>query len=56
MNTDWLIERRNRAMGPTYRLFYQQPVHLVRGVGTWLYGSDVFLVGQASLQSFFAIA
>jgi ABC-2 type transport system permease protein len=26
------------------------------GFFTWLYGSDIFMVGQASLQSFFAIA
>jgi len=26
------------------------------GFFTWLYGSDIFLVGQASLQSFFSIA
>jgi ABC-2 type transport system permease protein len=26
------------------------------GFFTWLYGSDIFLVGQASLQSFFGIA
>ena len=26
------------------------------GFFTWLFGSDVFLVGQASLQSFFAVA
>ena len=26
------------------------------GFFTWLYGSDIFLVGQASLQTFFAIA
>ncbi len=26
------------------------------GFFTWLYGSDVFMVGQASLQTFFAIA
>ena len=26
------------------------------GFFTWLYGSDVFFSGQASLQSFFAIA
>ena len=31
-----LLHRRERAMGPTYRLFYQQPVHLVRGEGVWL--------------------
>ena len=26
------------------------------GFFTWLYGNDIFLVGQASLQSFFNIA
>lgn len=26
------------------------------GLFTWLYGSDIFLVGQASLQAFFSIA
>jgi len=40
MTTDSLIKRRNRAMGPTYELFYQQPVHLVRGKGVWLYDAD----------------
>jgi len=40
MNNEKLIERRQRAMGPAYRLFYQQPVHLVRGEGVWLYDSD----------------
>jgi len=32
-----LLKRRRRAMGPTYRLFYENPVHLVRGEGVWLY-------------------
>ena len=27
-------------MGPAYRLFYEEPVHLVRGEGAWLYGAD----------------
>lgn len=40
MNNEKLIERRRSAMGPSYRLFYQQPVHLVRGEGVWLYDSD----------------
>jgi len=35
-----LLNRRKQAMGPTYRLFYQKPVHLVRGEGVWLYDSD----------------
>lgn len=32
-----LLQRRERAMGPTYRLFYEQPVHLVKGEGVWLF-------------------
>lgn len=32
-----LLQRRERAMGPTYRLFYKQPVHLVKGEGVWLF-------------------
>ena len=32
-----LIARRKRLLGPAYRLFYQEPVHLVRGEGVWLY-------------------
>ena len=27
-------------MGPAYRLFYEQPVHLVRGEGVWLFDAD----------------
>jgi 4-aminobutyrate aminotransferase-like enzyme len=34
-----LIERRNRSLGPVYELFYDNPVHLVRGEGIWLYDS-----------------
>lgn len=32
-----LVSRRARALGPAYRLFYETPVHLVRGEGVWLY-------------------
>ncbi len=35
-----LIERRRRLLGPAYRLFYDSPVHLVRGKGVWLYDAD----------------
>ena len=35
-----MIERRNKLLGPAYRLFYQDPVHIVRGEGVWLYDSD----------------
>jgi 4-aminobutyrate aminotransferase-like enzyme len=32
-----MIARRQRLLGPAYRLFYANPVHLVRGEGVWLY-------------------
>jgi 4-aminobutyrate aminotransferase-like enzyme len=32
-----LIARREKLLGPAYRLFYEEPVHLVRGEGVWLY-------------------
>ena len=32
-----IIARRNRLLGPAYRLFYEQPVQFVRGDGVWLY-------------------
>ncbi len=32
-----LIERRNKALGPSYRLFYDDPAHLTRGQGIWLW-------------------
>jgi 4-aminobutyrate aminotransferase-like enzyme len=35
-----LIARRQKLLGPAYRLFYANPVHLVRGEGVWLYDPD----------------
>lgn len=35
-----LIARREKLLGPAYRLFYEEPVHLVRGEGVWLYDPD----------------
>ena len=35
-----LIERRERALGPAYRLFYERPLHIVKGDGVWLYDAD----------------
>src|SRR5579875_2244803 len=32
-----LLARREAALGPAYRLFYAQPVELVRGAGVYLY-------------------
>ena len=36
-STSPLIKRRKQAMGPSYRLFYREPVHLVKGEGAWLF-------------------
>ncbi|OZI30327.1 aspartate aminotransferase family protein [Bordetella genomosp. 10] len=35
-----LLARRARVLGPAYRLFYDDPVHLVRGEGVWLHDAD----------------
>jgi 4-aminobutyrate aminotransferase-like enzyme len=35
-----MIGRREKLLGPAYRLFYRNPVHLVRGEGVWLYDAD----------------
>jgi len=34
---DNMLERRRKLLGSAYRLFYDEPVHLVRGQGAWLY-------------------
>lgn len=38
--TESLIAARERMLGPSYRLFYERPVHLVRGQGTRVYDAD----------------
>lgn len=35
-----LIKRREKAMGTAYRLFYERPLHIVRGQGVWLYDAQ----------------
>ncbi|MCR0982613.1 aspartate aminotransferase family protein [Roseomonas pecuniae] len=35
-----MVERRQRLLGPAYRLFYEHPVHLVRGEGAWLFDAE----------------
>jgi 4-aminobutyrate aminotransferase-like enzyme len=35
-----LLQRRQQALGPAYSLFYERPVHLVRGEGAWLYDPE----------------
>jgi 4-aminobutyrate aminotransferase-like enzyme len=34
------IARRDRLLGPAYRLMYERPLHIVRGEGAWLIDSD----------------
>ena len=43
-----MIERRQALLGPSYRLFYENPLHLVRGDGVWLYDPD----GNAYLDAY----
>jgi 4-aminobutyrate aminotransferase-like enzyme len=38
--TQELLARRQRVLGPSYKLFYEEPVHVVRGEGVWLYDPD----------------
>jgi 4-aminobutyrate aminotransferase-like enzyme len=35
-----MIERRHRLLGSAYKLFYDNPVHIVRGEGVWLFDAD----------------
>jgi 4-aminobutyrate aminotransferase-like enzyme len=32
-----ILERRRRVLSPTYRLFYEEPLQLVRAEGVWMY-------------------
>ena len=40
MSNESIIERRNRLLGAGAPLFYDEPVHIVRGEGVWLYDAD----------------
>jgi len=35
-----MMERRKKLLGSAYRLFYSEPVHIVRGEGVWLYDDN----------------
>ena len=39
-NSEELLQRRQRALGPACHLFYDDPVHLVRGEGAWLFDAS----------------
>ncbi len=47
-----MAQRRARLLGPAYRLFYETPVHLVRGEGTRLFDPD----GNAYLDCYNNVA
>ncbi len=38
--TPQLLARRDARLGPVYRLFYDKPVHVVRGDGVWLFDTE----------------
>src|ERR1700733_541072 len=40
MGTQSLLERRYRVMGRNSPLFYEKPLHLVRGEGVWVYDDE----------------
>lgn len=46
--TTEMIRRRSELLGPAYRLFYERPLHLVRGEGVWLYDPQ----GEAYLDAY----
>ena len=39
-NNTAMIERRHRLLGSAYKLFYDNPVHIVKGEGVWLHDAD----------------
>jgi 4-aminobutyrate aminotransferase-like enzyme len=47
-----MITRRERVLGPAYRLFYERPLHFVRGEGVWLYDAE----GRAYLDAYNNVA
>jgi 4-aminobutyrate aminotransferase-like enzyme len=39
-NSAALLARRARVLAPTYQLFYEQPLQIVRAEGVWMYAED----------------
>ena len=58
MNKIWIIAKRElRSFFDSLMAYVMIVLFLgFSGFFTWIFGSDVFFVGQASLQSFFGIA
>ena len=48
VSEDELRAQRARLLGPAYRLFYDEPLHIVRGEGVWLYDA----AGRAYLDAY----
>jgi 4-aminobutyrate aminotransferase-like enzyme len=42
------LARRSRLLSPTYRLFYDEPLEIVRAAGVWMYAPD----GRAYLDAY----
>ena len=38
--TQSLMARRERLLGPNVRLFYEEPLHLVKGEGAWVWDAE----------------
>ncbi len=38
--TQTMLDRRTRLLGPNMRLFYDDPLHLVQGAGTWVWDAE----------------
>lgn len=57
MNTIWILTKREfRSFFDSLIAYIMLVLFLgISGFFTWLFGSDVFLVGQASLRAFFSI-
>jgi 4-aminobutyrate aminotransferase-like enzyme len=47
-----MIARRQQLLAPAYRLFYEEPLHIVRGEGVWLYDDT----GKAYLDAYNNVA
>lgn len=47
-----LVDRRAAALGPAYRLFYETPLHIVRGKGARLFDAD----GRSYLDAYNNVA
>lgn len=47
-DAEQLLARRGTLLGSAYRLFYERPVHIVRGEDVWLYDAD----GRAYLDAY----